>query len=52
MGESRPTGRRLTRQQFLLLSAGVGVGLTLAGCGGRRPQNNPEVHGQGGGGCW
>jgi multiple sugar transport system substrate-binding protein len=27
-------GRRLTRQDFLLLSAGAGAGLALAGCGG------------------
>ena len=27
-------GRRVTRQEFLLTSAGVGAGLVLAGCGG------------------
>jgi multiple sugar transport system substrate-binding protein len=42
-------GRRLTRQDFLLLSVGAGAGLALAGCGGG-PQNNPAVQGQGGGG--
>jgi len=30
----RAAGRRLTRQDFLLLSAGAGAGLALAGCGG------------------
>jgi multiple sugar transport system substrate-binding protein len=40
--------RRLTRHDFLLLSAGAGAGLVLAGCGGG-PQNNPAVQGQGGG---
>jgi multiple sugar transport system substrate-binding protein len=35
-------GRRLTRQDFLLLSAGAGAGLVLAGCGGG-PQSNPAV---------
>ena len=30
----RTAGRRLTRQDFLLLSAGAGAGLALAGCGG------------------
>src|ERR671917_1786936 len=35
-------GRRLTRQDFLLLSAGAGAGLALAGCGGG-PQSNPAV---------
>jgi multiple sugar transport system substrate-binding protein len=34
MGRGRPLGRRLTRQDFLLLSAGAGAGLALAGCGG------------------
>jgi multiple sugar transport system substrate-binding protein len=44
-------GRRLTRQQFLLLSAGAGAGLTLAGCGGGGgAQNNPAVQGGGGDG--
>ena len=27
-------GRKLTRQDFLLMSAGAGAGLALAGCGG------------------
>jgi multiple sugar transport system substrate-binding protein len=45
----RAAGRRLTRQDFLLLSAGAGAGLVLAGCGGG-PQNNPAVQGSGGGG--
>ncbi len=30
----RTAGRRLTRQDFLLLSASAGAGLALAGCGG------------------
>jgi len=30
----RAASRRLTRQDFLLLSAGAGAGLALAGCGG------------------
>jgi multiple sugar transport system substrate-binding protein len=42
-------GRRLTRQDFLLLSAGAGAGLMLAGCGGG-PENNPAVQQGGGGG--
>ena len=37
--------RRLTRQEFLLLSAGAGAGFALAGCGGG-PQSNPAVQGQ------
>lgn len=42
--------RRMTRQQFLLASAGAGAGLVLAGCGGG-PQNNPAAQGgQGGSG--
>jgi len=45
----RAAGRRLTRQDFLLLSAGAGAGLVLAGCGGG-PQSNPAVQGAGGGG--
>ena len=51
MYEGRPGAfRRLTRQDFLLLSAGAGAGLVLAGCGGG-PENNPAVQGsQGGGG--
>jgi multiple sugar transport system substrate-binding protein len=35
-------GRRVTRQDFLLLSAGAGAGLVLAGCGGG-PEDNPAV---------
>jgi multiple sugar transport system substrate-binding protein len=38
-------GRRFTRQQFLLMSAGAGAALTLAGCGGGGPQNNPAAQG-------
>lgn len=52
MNEGRPGAlrRRLTRQDFLLLGAGAGAGLLLAGCGGG-PENNPAVQGsQGGGG--
>jgi multiple sugar transport system substrate-binding protein len=49
MVERRPLVRRLTRQEFLLLSAGAGAGFVLAGCGGG-PQNNPAVQGAGGGG--
>ncbi len=41
--------RRLTRQEFLLMSAGVGAGFALAGCGGGGAENNPAVQGQGGG---
>ena len=41
-------GRRLTRQDFLLLSAGAGAGIFVAGCGGG-PQNNPSVQGGGSG---
>jgi len=40
--------RKLTRQEFLLMGAGVGAGLVVAGCGGG-PQNNPAVQGQSGG---
>ena len=47
MVERRPSVRRLTRQEFLLL--GAGAGLALAGCGGG-PQNNPAVQGGAGGG--
>jgi hypothetical protein len=32
MVERRPLVRRLTRQEFLLLGAGAGVGFALAGC--------------------
>ena len=42
MDGGRAMGRRLTRQDFLLLSAGAGAGLVLAGCGGG-PQSNPAV---------
>lgn len=49
MDGTRARGRRLTRQDFLLLSAGAGAGLALAGCGGG-PQNNPAMQGQGGSG--
>lgn len=42
----RATGRRLTRQDFLLLSAGAGAGLVLAGCGG----GSTAVQGTGDGG--
>ncbi len=45
----RASGRRLTRQDFLLLSAGAGAGLVLSGCGGG-PQDNPAVQGAGGDG--
>ncbi|MEJ7815302.1 MAG: extracellular solute-binding protein, partial [Rubrobacter sp.] len=47
MDVGRAMGRRLTRRDFLLLSAGAG--LVLAGCGGG-PQSNPAVQGAGGGG--
>ncbi|HEX2739858.1 MAG TPA: ABC transporter substrate-binding protein [Rubrobacter sp.] len=49
MDGTRARGRRLTRQDFLLLGAGAGAGLMLAGCGGG-PENNPAVQQQGGGG--
>ena len=50
MNEGRPAVlRRLTRQDFLLLSAGAGAGLLLAGCGGG-PESNPAVQGSGGDG--
>ena len=39
-------GRKLTRQDFLLLSAGAGAGLALAGCGGS--QSDLENAGSGG----
>lgn len=48
MVERRAMGRRLTRQDFLLMSAGAGAGLFVAGCGGG-PQNNPSVQGGGSG---
>ena len=50
MVEMRPSVRRLTRQEFLLLGVGAGAGLALAGCGGGGPQNNPAVQGGAGGG--
>lgn len=34
MGRGRARGRGLTRQDFLLLGAGAGAGVMLAGCGG------------------
>jgi multiple sugar transport system substrate-binding protein len=34
MGRGRARGRELSRQDFLLMSAGAGAGLALAGCGG------------------
>lgn len=46
--DRRLMGRRLTRQDFLLLSAGAGAGIFVAGCGGG-PQNNPSVQGGGSG---
>ena len=49
MVEMRPSVRRLTRQEFLLLGVGAGAGLALAGCGGG-PQDNPAVQGAAGGG--
>jgi multiple sugar transport system substrate-binding protein len=44
MDLGRARGRELTRQDFLLLGAGAGAGLVLAGCGGG-PQSNPAVQG-------
>jgi multiple sugar transport system substrate-binding protein len=38
MVERRLPIRRLTRQEFLLLSAGAGAGLALAGCGGSQTE--------------
>ncbi len=46
MGRGLAGDRGLTRQEFLFLSAGAGVGLTLAGCGGS--QNELENAGTGG----
>jgi multiple sugar transport system substrate-binding protein len=46
MGRGRARGRELTRQEFLLLSAGAGAGLALAGCGGS--QSDLENAGTGG----
>ena len=34
MDGGRSIGRRVTRQEFLLMSAGAGAGVVLAGCGG------------------
>lgn len=48
MVDRRAMGRRLTRQDFLLLSAGAGAGIFVAGCGGG-PQNNPGAQGGSGG---
>jgi len=42
-------GRRVTRQEFLLMSAGAGAGFVLAGCGGA-PEDNPAVQQQAGAG--
>ncbi len=42
----RAAGRRLTRQDFLLLSAGAGAGLALGGCGGG--STNTQSAGDGG----
>lgn len=50
MVEKQRLTRSLTRQEFLLLSAGASAGFVLAGCGGGA-ENNPAVQGdQGGGG--
>jgi multiple sugar transport system substrate-binding protein len=49
MGERRSMTRRLTRQEFLVLSAGAGAAFALTGCGGGGPENNPAVQ-QGGAG--
>jgi multiple sugar transport system substrate-binding protein len=38
MGERRSMTRRLTRQEFLALSAGAGAGFVLAGCGGSQTE--------------
>ncbi|HEX5850183.1 MAG TPA: ABC transporter substrate-binding protein, partial [Rubrobacter sp.] len=46
MGRGRMGGRVLTRQDFLLLSAGASAGLALAGCGGS--QSDLESAGSGG----
>ena len=43
MGERRSMTRRLTRQEFLVLSAGAGAAFALAGCGGGGPESNPAV---------
>ncbi|MGH3086260.1 MAG: ABC transporter substrate-binding protein [Rubrobacteraceae bacterium] len=41
--------RGLSRREFLVLGAGTGAGLVLAGCGGG-PENNPAAGGGGGDG--
>ena len=46
MGRGRAGGRMLTRQDFLLLSAGAGAGLALSGCGG----SNSDLENAGSGG--
>ena len=46
MGGGRSLGRRLTRQDFLLLTAGAGAGLAFAGCGG----SSSELESAGSGG--
>lgn len=38
MGQGLARGRRLTRRGFLLMSAGAGAGVVLAGCGAARDQ--------------
>ena len=38
MGRGLVRGRKLTRRDFLLLSAGAGVGVVLTGCGAARDQ--------------
>ena len=38
MGQGLARGRRLTRRDFLLLSAGAGAGVALSGCGAARDQ--------------
>lgn len=45
--ERSALGRELTRRNFLVLGAGAGAGLLMAGCGGGGPQNNPSVQGGG-----
>lgn len=49
MNDERNALRRLTRREFLTLSAGAGASLALSGCGGG-PENNPAVQQGGGGG--
>ncbi len=48
MGKEMHLGRKLTRQDFLLLSVSAGAGFALTGCGGGQ-QNNPAAQGGGGG---